>query len=57
MEPEDFRTGFLLGLHFCSEDGGDFPPKYMLIFTELSGFISQKTELFIVTDVRTSNPS
>jgi hypothetical protein len=33
-----------------------FPPKRRLKFNGLHGIISQKTELFITTGVRTSNP-
>jgi hypothetical protein len=52
-----FLVGFLLGLVFDPEDGGDVPPKRRLIFNGLHGIISQKTVLFITTDVRTSNPT
>jgi hypothetical protein len=33
------------------------PPKRLLSFNGLHGVISQKTELFIMADVRTSNPT
>jgi hypothetical protein len=33
------------------------PPKHWLTFNELHGAISQKTELFIATTLRTSNPT
>jgi hypothetical protein len=32
------------------------PPKRQMIFNRLHGVVSQKTELFITTAVRTSNP-
>jgi hypothetical protein len=39
-------------------DGVDiFPPKRRLSFNGLQGIISQKTELFITTAVRTSDPT
>jgi hypothetical protein len=42
-----FQTGFLLGLFFDPEDGGDmFLPKRRLIFNGLHGVISQKIVLF-----------
>jgi hypothetical protein len=47
------HAGFMLGLLFDHED---VPLKHQLTFTRLHGVISQKTEFFIVTDVRTSNP-
>jgi hypothetical protein len=49
-----FYAGFLLGLFYDPEDG---PLKLRLTFNGLHGFRSQKTELFITTAVRTSNPS
>jgi hypothetical protein len=36
------HAGFLLGLLFDPEDGGDVPLKHRLIFTELQGVISEK---------------
>jgi hypothetical protein len=50
------HAGFLLGLFFDPRDGDDVLPKRRLTLTELHGVISQKTELFITTAVRTSNP-
>jgi hypothetical protein len=43
-----FHAGFLLGLSFNPEDGGDIflPPKRMLTFNRLHGIILQKTGLF-----------
>jgi hypothetical protein len=40
------HVGFLLGLLFGLEDGGDVPPKRRLTFTRLYGVISQKTEFY-----------
>jgi hypothetical protein len=42
-------------LFFNPEDGGDMFLRKMLIFNGLHSFISQKTELFITTAVKTSN--
>jgi hypothetical protein len=44
------HSGFLLGLLFNPEDGGD-----MFFGTGLPGVVFQKVELFITTAVRTSN--
>jgi hypothetical protein len=52
-----YHAGFLLGLFFDPEDGGDVPPKRRLTFNRLHGIISQKTVFFITTAVRTSNPT
>jgi hypothetical protein len=52
------HADFFLDLLFCSEDGSD---KFLLIIASLFGgkhsAISQKTEHFITTVVRTSNPT
>jgi hypothetical protein len=40
------HAGFLLGLFFDPEDGGDVPPKRRLTFNGLYGVISQKIGLF-----------
>jgi hypothetical protein len=50
------HVDFLLGLFFDPEDG-DVPPKHQLTYNALHGVISQKTEVFIITAVRTSNPT
>jgi hypothetical protein len=51
-----FHAGFLSGLFFHPEDGGDiFPTKRRLTFNGPQSFISQKIELFIATAVRTSD--
>jgi hypothetical protein len=39
------NAGFLLGLFFNPEDGGDVPPKCLLTFDRLHFIISQMTEL------------
>jgi hypothetical protein len=53
-----FDAGFMLGLFFNPEDGGDiFHPKCRLAFNGLQGIASQKIELSITTAVRTSNPT
>jgi hypothetical protein len=49
-----FHAGFLLGLFFDPED---IIPKLRLTFNGLHVSISKKIELFIATDVRTSNPT
>jgi hypothetical protein len=51
-------AGVMLGLLFDHEDERHsyVPLEHLLTFTRLHGAISQKTELFIVTDMRTSNP-
>jgi hypothetical protein len=41
------HAGFLFGLFFDPENGGDVPPKSHLTFTGLRGIMSQKIELFI----------
>jgi hypothetical protein len=52
----DIDTGFLLSVFFDLKDGGDmFPPKRLLTFNGLREVLSQKTELFITTAVRTSD--
>jgi hypothetical protein len=52
-----FHAGFLLGLFFDSEDGGDmFLRNIGYLSTGLHGVISLKLELFISTAVRTSGP-
>jgi hypothetical protein len=40
-----FHAGFLLGLFFNREDGGDVPPKRQLTFNGPHGVIFQKTEI------------
>jgi hypothetical protein len=46
------HTGFLLGLFFNPEDGGNiFSPKRLLTFRRLHGVIFQKIKLFILTFV------
>jgi hypothetical protein len=40
------HAGFLCGLLFDPEDGGDVPPRRRLTFNGLYGITSQKTELF-----------
>jgi hypothetical protein len=40
------HVGFLLGLFFDPEDGGDVPPKCGLTFNGLYRVISQTTERF-----------
>jgi hypothetical protein len=41
-----FHAGFLLGLFFEPENGGDIPPKHRLPFNGIHGVISQKIMLF-----------
>jgi hypothetical protein len=41
------QAGFLLGLFFDPEDGGDVPKKRRLTFNGLHSVIAQKIELFI----------
>jgi hypothetical protein len=48
-------AGFLLGLLFDHEDGGDVPPKRRLTFAGPHGVISQKIEVMITIAVRTLN--
>jgi hypothetical protein len=48
---------FMLVLFFNPEDGGDVPPKRRLPFNELHGVISQEIIFFIITAVRTLNPT
>jgi hypothetical protein len=51
-----FQAGFLLGLLFYPENGGqNISPKRRLTCNGLHGVISQETKLFIITAVRTSN--
>jgi hypothetical protein len=52
-----FHAGFLLGLFFDPEDGGDVTPKRRLTLNGLHDVIPQKIVLFITTAVRTSNPT
>jgi hypothetical protein len=52
-----FHAGILLSLFFGPEYGGDVPPKRGLTLDGLYGVVSQKTELFITTAVRHSNPT
>jgi hypothetical protein len=56
-EPKCFYIGFLLGVLFDPEYGGDVLPKRQLTFNGLHGITSQKMVLFITTSVRTSNPT
>jgi hypothetical protein len=52
------HAGFLLGLRFNPEGGGDMiSPERHLTFNGLQGVISQKTELSITNVVRTSDPT
>jgi hypothetical protein len=51
------HAGFVLGLFFNPEAGGDMFLWNWLTFNRLHGVISQKIELFITTSVRTSNPT
>jgi hypothetical protein len=46
MASKALSAGFLLGLFFDSEDGGDVNPKLRLTFNGLHGVISQKIVLF-----------
>lgn len=48
-------AGFFLDLLFSLKDGGHVPLKRLFIFDVLHGVISQKTELLMVTTVRTSD--
>jgi hypothetical protein len=48
--------GFWLGLSFDPKNGGDIPLKPWAVF-ELHGVTTQRTALFIVTGVRTSDPA
>jgi hypothetical protein len=41
------HAGFLLGLFFDPEDGGDVSPKQQLTYNALHDVISQKTEVLI----------
>jgi hypothetical protein len=52
-----FHAGFLLGIFFDPEDGGDVPPKRRLTFNGLHGVISQKIVLFIATAAKASKPT
>jgi hypothetical protein len=52
-----FHSGFLVGLFFKPEDGGDVPPKLRLTFNGLHGDIFQNLVFFITTTARTSNPT
>jgi hypothetical protein len=53
-----FHASYLLYLFFDPEDGSDiFLRNVGWIFIGLHDVISQKTELFITTAVRTSNPT
>jgi hypothetical protein len=49
------RTGFLLGLCLDPEDGGDMVFRNVRLSTDYMTVIFQKTELFITTDVKTSD--
>jgi hypothetical protein len=52
------HAGFLLDLLFALEDGGNmFLRKICCLSTYCTHVISQKTELFITTAVKTSNPT
>jgi hypothetical protein len=52
------QDGFLIGIFFDPEDGGDmFLYNDGWLSTDYMRDISQKTELFITTGVRTSNPT
>jgi hypothetical protein len=52
------HAGFLLGLFFDPEDGGDtFMQNASLLSLDYMNVISQKTKLFVTTAVRTSAPS
>jgi hypothetical protein len=42
------HAGFLLGLFFDPEDGGNISPKRQLTFNRLHSVISQKTVLFML---------
>jgi hypothetical protein len=46
---------FFLNLLFSLEEGGHVLLKHLFIFNVLHGVISQKTELLMVTTVRTSD--
>jgi hypothetical protein len=50
-----FHVGFLLGLFFDPEGGGDIPPKRRLTFNVLHDVISQNIDLFVTTAVGTSH--
>jgi hypothetical protein len=49
--------GSFLGLFLRPEDRGDIDSKRRLTLNRLHGIISQKIVLFIITAVRTSNPT
>jgi hypothetical protein len=49
------HAGFFLSLFFDPEDGGDMLLQSVLTFGGLFSVISQNTELFITTAMRTSN--
>jgi hypothetical protein len=51
------QAGFLLRLLLDPEDGGDVLPKYVVTFTEIHVVIFRKTEHFVATAVRSSDPS
>lgn len=51
-------AGLLLGLHVCPEHEGDvFLWKILADFHKLYGITAHKTQHFVVTTVRTSNPT
>jgi hypothetical protein len=53
-----FHAGLLLGLLFNAEDGGDmFLRNIGWLSTNYNGIISQKTELFTIITLGTTNPT
>jgi hypothetical protein len=53
---QDIHADFSLVSFFDLEDGGNMSSKCQLTFYKLHDIISQKTELFITIDARTSDP-